>query len=73
MMSKIPAIVARFAPVIAHKAHREWPAADRITPIGIDGDFSSVRHNPTKLLEATQTNGRWRAPAPEPGDLLLPL
>jgi hypothetical protein len=66
MMSKIPAIVARFAPVIAHKAHREWPAADRITPIGIDGDFSSVRHNPTKLLEATQTNGRWRAPAPEP-------
>jgi len=65
-MSELPQIVKRFAPVFAHKVHREWPAADRITPIDLGGSFGTLRHNPRLLFEATQSNGRWRAPAPEP-------
>ncbi len=64
-MSDTPAVVRRFAPIFAHKVHREWRAADRITPIDLGGSFGALRHNPRLLFEATQENGRWRAPAPE--------
>ena len=65
-MPAIPRVVARFAPVLAHKVHREWPAADRILPIDLEGDFGHLRHNPRILFDATQSNGRWRSPVPEP-------
>ena len=65
-MPEIPPVVARFAPVIAHKVHREWRAADRITPIDLGEGFGDVRHNPKRLFEATRDDGRWLAPAPEP-------
>lgn len=64
-MSEIPEIVQRFAPVFAHKVHREWSAADRITPIDLGAGIAAARHNPRVLLEATLPNGRWRAPAPD--------
>lgn len=63
-MPDVPAIVRRFAPILAHKVSREWAAADHPTRIDLAGALTDVRENPGHLLRHTAASGDWKGDPP---------